>query len=193
MIMYIEFSKMSPSPWFHRKCTPAMHTIKPNILPFVWRRRKIHSKTTVSEARLCVKHYKIADVLFDKRARLFADIVLSNIVAMFMHIWTELWDVKLVKERVAIIVFRGTYKFDNSYFNCCIEPYQVNISPFSCFRLHTSGMHHSVPTNVDLGTLFIKFLIIYKIEAVAQWVWAFAQQAKIWVFESQPRQTYVVK
>ena len=31
------------------------------------------------------------------------------------------------------------------------EFYQVNISSFSCFRLHTSGMHHSVPINVDLS------------------------------------------
>ena len=35
--------------------------------------------------------------------------MLSNIVEVFMHFWTELRGVK----RVTITVFRGTFKYDN--------------------------------------------------------------------------------
>ena len=34
-------------------------------------------------------------------------------------------------------MFHGTYKFENFYFNCCIEATHVNLSPFYCFKLYT--------------------------------------------------------
>ena len=42
--------------------------------------------------------------------------MLSNIVEVFVHFWTELRGVKRVTARGDITVFRGTYKFDNFYF-----------------------------------------------------------------------------
>ena len=57
--------------------------------------------------------------------------MLSNIVEVFMHFWTELRGVKRVTVRGNITVFRGTFKFDNSYFNYHIEANQVKSSPFS--------------------------------------------------------------
>ena len=79
--------------------------------------------------------------------------MLSNIVEVFMHFWTELRGVKRVRARGDITVFRGTYKFDNFYFNYHIEANQVNFSPFSRFEIRTPGMHRSVPPNVYVGTL----------------------------------------
>ena len=50
-------------------------------------------------------------------------------------------------------MFRGTFKFDNFYFNYQIEANQVNFSPFSRFELRTPSVHRSVPPNVHLGTV----------------------------------------
>ena len=52
-------------------------------------------------------------------------------------------------------MFRGTYKFDNFYFNYHIEANQVNFPPFSRFELRTPDVHRSVPPNVHLGTVEI--------------------------------------
>ena len=62
---------------------------------------------------------------------------------------------KRVTVRGDITVFRGTFKFDNFYFNYHIEANQVNFSPFSRFELRTPGVHYSVPPNVDLGTVVL--------------------------------------
>ena len=67
----------------------------------------------------------------------------------------ELRGVKRVTVRVDITVFRGTFKFDNFYFNYHIEPNQVNFSPFSRFELRILSVHRSVPPNVHLGTVNI--------------------------------------
>ena len=85
--------------------------------------------------------------------------MLSNIVEVFMHFWTELRGVKRVTARGDITVFRGTYKFDNFYFNYHIEANQVNFPPFSRFELRTPDVHRSVPPNVHLGTVNIKVFI----------------------------------
>ena len=77
--------------------------------------------------------------------------MLSNIVEVFMHFWTELRGVKRVTLRGDITVFRGTFKFDN--FNYQIEANQVNFSPFSRFEHRTPSVHRSVPPNVHLGTV----------------------------------------
>ena len=52
-----------------------------------------------------------------------------------------------------ITVFRGTFKFDNLYFNHHIEANQVNFSPFSRFELRTPGLQYCVIPNVDLDTV----------------------------------------
>ena len=52
---------------------------------------------------------------------MFADIMLSNIVEVFMHFWTEWLGVKGVTVRGDITVFRRTLKFDNFDFNYHIE------------------------------------------------------------------------
>ena len=88
-----------------------------------------------------------------KRTNLSFDIMLSNIVEVFMHFWTEFRGVKRVTVRGDITVFRGTFKFDNFYFNYHIEANQVNFSPFSRFELRTPDVHRSVPPNVHLGTV----------------------------------------
>ena len=67
-----------------------------------------------------------------------------------MHFWTELPGVKRVTVRG---VFRGTFKFDNFYFNYHIEANQVNFYPFSRFEIRTPDVHRSVPPNVHLGTV----------------------------------------
>ena len=74
--------------------------------------------------------------------------MLSNIVEVFMHFWTELPGVKRVTVRGDITVFRGTFKFDNFYFKN-----QVNFSLFSHFELRAPSVHRSVPPNVHLGTV----------------------------------------
>ena len=79
--------------------------------------------------------------------------MLSNIVEVFMHFWTELPGEKRVTVRGDITVFRGTFKCDNFYFNYHIEANQVNFSPFSRFELPTPGVHRSVHPNVHLGTV----------------------------------------
>ena len=79
--------------------------------------------------------------------------MLSNIVEVFMHFWTELRGVKRVTARGDITVFRGTYEFDNFYFNYHIEANQVTVSPFSRFEIRTPDVHRSVPPNVPLGTV----------------------------------------
>ena len=79
--------------------------------------------------------------------------MLSNIFEVFMHFLTELRGVKRVTVRGDINVFRGTFKFDNFYFNYHIETNQVNFSPFSRFELRTPSMHRSLPPNTHLGTV----------------------------------------
>ena len=79
--------------------------------------------------------------------------MLSNIVEVFMHFWTELRGVKRVIVRGDITVFPDTFKSDNFYLNYHIEANQVNFSPFSGFELYTLGVHYSVPPNVHLGTV----------------------------------------
>ena len=61
---------------------------------------------------------------------------------------------KRVTVRGDITVFRGTFKFDNFYFNYHIEANQVNFSPFSRFEIRTPDVHRSVPPNVHLGTVY---------------------------------------
>ena len=68
--------------------------------------------------------------------------MLSNIDEVFMHFRTELRGVKRVTVRRDITVFRGTFKFDNFYFNYHIEANQVNFSPLSRFE---HRVHRSVP------------------------------------------------
>ena len=72
--------------------------------------------------------------------------MLSYIVEVFMHFWTELRGVKRVTARGDNTVFRGTFKFDNFYFKN-----QVNFSLFSHFKLRAPSVHRSVPPNVHLG------------------------------------------
>ena len=60
---------------------------------------------------------------------------------------------KRVTARGDITVFRGTFKFDNFYFNYHIEDIQVNVSLFSRFEHRTPSVHRSVPPNVHLGTV----------------------------------------
>ena len=69
---------------------------------------------------------RISVFFINKRANFFADIMLSNIVEVFMHFWTELQGVKRVTVRGDITVFRSTFKFDNFYFNYHIEANQVS-------------------------------------------------------------------
>ena len=52
-----------------------------------------------------------------------------------------------------ITVFRGTFKFDNIYFDYHIEA-NLDNSPFSLFELRTPCVHRSVPPNVYLGTVY---------------------------------------
>ena len=63
---------------------------------------------------------------------------------------------KRVTVRGDITSFRGTFKFDNFYFNDHIEANQVNFSPFSRFEIRTPDVHRSVPPNVHLGTMFLR-------------------------------------
>ena len=77
-------------------------------------------------------------VLFDKK------IVLLFIMNYYL---------KLVTVRVDITVFRGTFKFENFYFNYNIEANQVNFSTYYRFKLRTLGVHYSVPPNVHLNTV----------------------------------------
>ena len=79
--------------------------------------------------------------------------MLSKRVEVFMHSWTEWRAVNKVTARGDITVFRGTYKFDNFYFNYHIEANKVNFPPFSRFKLRTPDVHRSVPPNVHLGTV----------------------------------------
>ena len=58
---------------------------------------------------------------------------------------------KRVTVREDITVFRGTFKFDNFYFNYHIEANQVNFSPFSRFEIRTPDVHRSVPPFCALG------------------------------------------
>ena len=97
----------------------------------------------------------------NKRANLFADILLSNIVEVSMEFWTEWRGVKRVTVRGELNVCRGTFKFDNFYFNNHIEAYHINFSPFSRFKIRTPGVHYSIPPNVDLGTMKIGYFSIY--------------------------------
>ena len=77
--------------------------------------------------------------------------MLSNIVEVFVHFRNKLHAVKRVKVRGDITVFRGTYKFDNFYFNYCIEAKQVNLLPFLRLKLRIPDVHLSVPPNVYLA------------------------------------------
>ena len=76
-----------------------------------------------------------------------------------MNFWNVLRDVKRVTVRGDITLFRGTFKFDNFYFNNHIEANQVNVSPFSRFELRTPRVHRSVPPNVHLGMVIYKMLM----------------------------------
>ena len=61
----------------------------------------------------------------------------------------KLRGVKRITVRGDFTMFRGTFKFDNFYYNYHIEANQVNFSsPFSRFELRTPGVHYSVPLNV---------------------------------------------
>ena len=60
---------------------------------------------------------------------------------------------KRIEEGRDVTVFRGIYKVDKFYLDCRIEANRVNFSPFSRLKLHTRGVHYSVPRNVDLGTV----------------------------------------
>ena len=95
----------------------------------------------------------ISYFFINKRANLFADILLSYIVEVFMHFLTELRGVKRVTVRGDIIVFRGTFTFDNFYSYYHTDANQGNFSPFSRFELRNPGVHRSVPPNVHLGTV----------------------------------------
>ena len=52
--------------------------------------------------------------------------MLSNIVEVCMHFWTELRGEERVTVREDITVIRGTFQFDNFYLNNHIEANQVN-------------------------------------------------------------------
>ena len=95
-----------------------------------------------------------------KRANLFVDIMLLNIVEVFMHFWTELLGVKRLTIRGDITVLRGAFKFDSLYFNYHIEAYQVNFSPFSLFELRTPCVHYSVPPSVNFSYDLISLIAI---------------------------------
>ena len=121
-----------------------------------------HPKTTVSDVIDVYKsnhtsqptwNIRISYFFINMLANLFADVMLSNIVEVFMHFWTELRGLKRVMERGDITVFRGTFKCDNFYFNYHIEANQVNFSPFSRLEIRTPDVHCSVPPNVHLGTV----------------------------------------
>ena len=98
---------------------------------------------------------RISYFFINKRANLFADIMSSNFVELFMNFWTELRSEKRETERGYITVFRGTFIFDNFYSNYHIEANQVNFSPFFRFVPRTPGLYfsRSVPPNMDLGTV----------------------------------------
>ena len=97
----------------------------------------------------------------NKRVNLFADIILSNIVEVFMHFWTELRGVKRVTVRGDITVFRWTFKFDNFYINYQIEANQVKFSPFSRLELRTPSVYRSIPSNVHFGTVNVTVMFVF--------------------------------
>ena len=69
----------------------------------------------IIKVSLCeILKYRI--LFINKQANLFADVMLSNIVEVFVHFWTELRGVKWVTVRGDITVFPGTFKSDNFYF-----------------------------------------------------------------------------
>ena len=92
-------------------------------------------KQSYKSAYLTLEYHNF---FINKRANLLTNIMLSNIVELFMHFWTELRGVKRVTVRGDITVFRGTFKFDNFYSYYHIEAYQVNFSSFSRFEFRTS-------------------------------------------------------
>ena len=83
-------------------------------------------------------------------------------------------------------VFRGTFKFDNFYFNYHIEANQVNFSLFSRFELRALSVHRSVPSNVHLGTVYIELKIKVKISGYGKWnideFWTFPSYRDIQVY-----------
>ena len=102
---------------------------------------KYHSRMTVSDVINVYKsnhtsqpmwNIRISYFLINKRKNLFAEIMLSNIVEVFMHFWT------------------CETSNSNSYFNHHIEANQVNFSPFSRCELRTQGLHYPVTPYVDL-------------------------------------------
>ena len=99
---------------------------------------------------------RISYFFINKRANLFADIQLKNIVEVFMYFWNELRGVKPVTVRGDFTVFRDAVKFDNFYFNYRIEANQVKFSQFSRFELRTPGVHYSVPPNFWFSWRIIK-------------------------------------
>ena len=122
----------------------AWHTLKQRF----WRlfKSKFIQKKTVSNVIHVYKskltsqpmwNNRISYFFINKRANLFADIQLKNIVEVFMYFWNELRGVKRVTVKGNITVFRGTFKFDNFYFKYQIEADQVNFSPFFRFELRT--------------------------------------------------------
>ena len=88
-----------------------------------------------------------------KRTNMYADIMLSNIVDVFMHFWTELRCVKRVTVRRNITVPCGTFKLNNFNFNYDIEANQINFFSAFSIRFCIPDEHYSVPPNVDLVTV----------------------------------------
>ena len=123
---------------------------------FVWCKtsripRNIILKAIIQLSLCEILEYRI--FFINKRLNLFDDLMLSNIVEVFVHFWTNLRGVKRVTVRGDITVFRNTFKSENFYFNYHIKASQVNFSPFSRFEFRTPCVHRSVPPNVHLGTI----------------------------------------
>ena len=95
-------------------------------------------------------------------------------------------------------MFRGTFKFDNFYFNYHIEANQVNFSPFSRFEHRTPSVHRSVPPNLHLGSVFCPVAVVhYMYDLTAKHIHLFLKYYKanldlIWYIASVGKRKQIV-
>ena len=106
MIICIQYQKWLRTPSFHRKCFPLVAHTKINVLAVFFKAKLnqtvydvIHvlKKSNHTSQPMC--NIRISYFIINKRANLFADIMLSNILEVFMHFWTEWRGVKRVTIR----------------------------------------------------------------------------------------------
>lgn len=87
-------------------------------------RNPLRNTYLIGKMLLFFKILEYRNCFINKRANLLTDIVLSNIVEMFMNDTSEPNGAKRAKVRDEITVFRGTYRF---FFHCCVEADQINL------------------------------------------------------------------